>query len=49
MSRRAFLPRTTRVIVAILRPLLMLVTKRDWQGAEKLPQGTGYVLAPTTR
>ena len=46
MSSRAFLPRTTRVIVAILRPLLMLVTKRDWQGAEKLPQGTGYVLAP---
>ena len=46
MSKRAFLPRTTRVIVAILRPLLILITKRDWQGAEKLPQGTGYVLAP---
>jgi 1-acyl-sn-glycerol-3-phosphate acyltransferase len=46
MSRRAFLPRTTRVIVFILRPLLMVLTKRDWQGAEKLPRGTGYVLAP---
>ncbi len=40
------MPRTTRVIVAFLRPLFMLVTKRDWQGAEKLPRGTGYVLAP---
>jgi 1-acyl-sn-glycerol-3-phosphate acyltransferase len=43
---RSFLPRTTRVIVFILRPLLMLTTKRDWQGAEKLPRSGGYVLAP---
>jgi 1-acyl-sn-glycerol-3-phosphate acyltransferase len=43
---RSFLPRTTRVIVFILRPLLMLITKRDWQGAEKLPRSGGYVLAP---
>jgi hypothetical protein len=34
MARRSFLPRTTRVIVFILRPLLMVLTKRDWQGAE---------------
>ena len=46
MSRRTFLPRTTRVIVFIIRPLLMLLTKRDWQGAEKLPKSGGYVLAP---
>ncbi|MGA9101954.1 lysophospholipid acyltransferase family protein [Aeromicrobium sp.] len=46
MSRRTFLPRTTRVIVFIIRPLLMLLTKRDWKGAEKLPQTGGYVLAP---
>lgn len=46
MSSRAFLPRTTRVIVAFLRPLLMVLTKRDWQGGDKLPRGTGYVLAP---
>ena len=42
----SFLPRTTRVIVWIIRPLLILLTKRDWQGAEKLPRDTGYVLAP---
>jgi 1-acyl-sn-glycerol-3-phosphate acyltransferase len=46
MSRRTFLPRTTRVIVFVIRPLLMLFTKRDWQGAEKLPERGGYVLAP---
>ena len=46
MRRRTFLPRTTRVIVFIIRPLLMLLTKRDWHGAEKLPQSGGYVLAP---
>ena len=45
MDRRG-LPRTTRVIVFIIRPLLMLLTKRDWQGAEKLPKSGGYVLAP---
>ncbi|MFZ0139683.1 MAG: lysophospholipid acyltransferase family protein, partial [Aeromicrobium sp.] len=46
MSRRSFLPRTTRVIVFIIRPILMLLTKRDWKGAEKLPKSGGYVLAP---
>lgn len=46
MGRRSFLPRTTRVVVAILRPPLMVLTKRDWQGAEKLPRDGGYVLAP---
>jgi 1-acyl-sn-glycerol-3-phosphate acyltransferase len=46
MSRRSFLPRTTRVIVFIIRPILMLLTKRDWQGAERLPKSGGYVLAP---
>lgn len=45
MARRTNLPRTTRWVVRILRPILMLVTRRDWQGAEKLPSG-GYVLAP---
>lgn len=42
---RPWLPRTTQWVVRILRPLLMVLTKRDWQGVEKLPQG-GYVLAP---
>jgi 1-acyl-sn-glycerol-3-phosphate acyltransferase len=44
MQRRRF-PRTLRVIVFILRPVLMVFTKRDWQGQEKLPEG-GFVLAP---
>lgn len=45
MARRTNLPRTTRWVVRVLRPLLMVVTRRDWRGAEKLPRG-GYVLAP---
>ncbi|MET0929471.1 MAG: lysophospholipid acyltransferase family protein [Aeromicrobium sp.] len=44
MQRRHF-PRTMRVIVFFLRPLLMVFTKRDWQGQENLPEG-GFVLAP---
>ena len=44
MERRHF-PRTLRLIVLFVRPLLMLVTKRDWQGQERLPSG-GFVLAP---
>lgn len=42
---RPWLPRTTQWVVRILRPLLMVLTKRDWQGGERLPRG-GYVLAP---
>lgn len=34
-----------RIIVFFIRPLLMVLTRRDWQGQEKLPSG-GYVLAP---
>lgn len=44
MQRRHF-PRALRGIVLLLRPILMLVTKRDWQGQENLPAG-GFVLAP---
>ncbi|MFC5679227.1 lysophospholipid acyltransferase family protein [Aeromicrobium endophyticum] len=44
MERRPF-PRTMRLIVLFIRPLLMVLTKRDWQGQEKLPAG-GFVLAP---
>ena len=39
------MPRATRWVVRILRPLFMVLMKRDWRGAEKLPQG-GFVLAP---
>jgi 1-acyl-sn-glycerol-3-phosphate acyltransferase len=38
-------PRTIRVIRFFIRPLLMVTTKRDWQGMENLPEG-GFVLAP---
>ncbi|MBD8605800.1 1-acyl-sn-glycerol-3-phosphate acyltransferase [Aeromicrobium sp. CFBP 8757] len=44
MQRRDF-PRAMRLIVLFVRPLLMVLTKRDWQGQEKLPSG-GFVLAP---
>jgi 1-acyl-sn-glycerol-3-phosphate acyltransferase len=44
MQRRPF-PRTLRLIVLFVRPLLMVLTKRDWQGQDKLPSG-GFVLAP---
>ena len=44
MERPPF-PRTMRLIVLFIRPLLMVLTKRDWQGQEKLPAG-GFVLAP---
>lgn len=44
MQKRA-VPRTTRVIKFILRPWLLLLTKRDYRGIENLPDG-GFVLAP---
>ncbi|MFT4299051.1 MAG: lysophospholipid acyltransferase family protein [Aeromicrobium sp.] len=46
MGRWSGMPQTTRWVVRVLRPWLMLLTKRDWQGAEKLPSAGGYVLAP---
>lgn len=38
------MPRVSRFLVLVLRPILMRITKRDWQGASKLPTG-GSVLA----
>ena len=40
------LPFAYRFVVAILRPLLMVITKRDWQGVENLPASGGFVVAP---
>ena len=34
-----------KLIKAIMRPLLMAVTKRDWRGAEFLPKSGGVVVA----
>ena len=40
------LPFAYRFVVAVLRPLLMVITKRDWKGAEHLPDSGGFVVAP---
>ena len=40
------IPRAIRWFAFVVRPLLMVLTKRDWQGAEHLPTDGGYVLAP---
>ena len=32
--------------MSILRPLLMVLTKRDWRGAENLPETGGFVAVP---
>lgn len=45
MSRPNDVPPLLRVIIWVLRPILMIVTKRDWRGAENLPQSGGYVVA----
>ncbi|MFC8923468.1 lysophospholipid acyltransferase family protein [Cellulosimicrobium sp. NPDC057127] len=37
-------PRAYRVLASFLRPLLFLITRRDWQGAEHLPQ-RGFIAA----
>jgi 1-acyl-sn-glycerol-3-phosphate acyltransferase len=44
MERRPF-PKALRGVVLLLRPLLMVTTRRDWQGQENLPSG-GFVFAP---
>lgn len=45
-SGRRALPFAYRLAVWIVRPLLMVLTKRDWQGAEHLPRTGGYVVTP---
>lgn len=37
--------RAMRIIVFLLRPIMVVFTKRDWAGMENLPEG-GFVLAP---
>ena len=43
--QRRHVPFTIKVIRALIQPLLMVFTKRDWKGMENLPDG-GFVLAP---
>jgi 1-acyl-sn-glycerol-3-phosphate acyltransferase len=40
------LPFAYRFVVALLRPLLMVLTKRDWRGVENLPSSGGFVVTP---
>lgn len=35
-----------RLTVVVIRPLLMVLTRRDWRGAEHLPRSGGFVVAP---
>lgn len=46
MTTRKRLPTAYRVIVALLRPLLRVITKRDWRGMENLPVAGGCVVTP---
>lgn len=46
MRTRRPLPWGYRLAVALLRPLLMLLTRRDWRGAENLPRTGGFVACP---
>ena len=43
MPRRD-LGRSYRLVVAVVRPLLMLLTRREWHGAENLPTQGGFVV-----
>jgi 1-acyl-sn-glycerol-3-phosphate acyltransferase len=43
VPRRALEP-SYRLAIALLRPLLMVVTKRDWRGAENLPDDGGFIV-----
>ena len=45
-SGRRPLPFAYRLAVWIVRPLLMLLTKRDWRGWEHLPRTGGFVVSP---
>ena len=40
------LPRSYRGIAAVVRPLMMVLTRRDWMGAENFPASGGFVVCP---
>jgi 1-acyl-sn-glycerol-3-phosphate acyltransferase len=40
------MPRAYRLCVAILRPLSVLLTRRDWRGSEHFPDSGGFVVTP---
>ena len=45
-ARRQRLPWAYRFAAVLLRPLLMVLTKRDWRGVENLPSEGGFVVSP---
>lgn len=40
------LPRSYRGLAMMVRPLMLLVTRRDWRGAENFPTSGGFVVCP---
>ena len=40
------LPPAYRFVVIILRPLLLLLTRREWRGMQHLPSDGGWIAAP---
>lgn len=42
MPRRD-LGRSYRLVIAVVRPLLMLLTRREWRGGENLPSSGGFI------
>lgn len=45
-ARRRRLPWAYRFAAFLVRPLLMVLTKRDWRGAENFPEQGGFVVSP---
>ena len=45
-ARTEGLPWAYRVAALLVRPWLMVLTKRDWRGAEHLPREGGFVVSP---
>ena len=45
-ARRTRLPLAYRCAAILLRPLLMILTKRDWRGVENIPREGGFVVSP---
>ena len=46
MTSRRNLGRSYRFAIAVVRPLLMLLTRRDWRGAEHLQRDGGFLVCP---
>lgn len=42
---RAPVPWSYHAVIAVLRPVLMGLTRRDWSGGEHLPQAGGFIVA----